>query len=374
MGGGRHRHGRARSLGTYTLTSVKVLAAHDGGTGCAWYRMIVPLTAVDLHSDEVSVTWRIAGLPAMKNPPPRLQVGDVEDHDVVVSQRVNAYEGLGLWRRWNTPWSKTVYENDDDVFNITHDNTMAYQIYQQGTEIREAVKRYCDTASMITVSTPYLGDLHREMSPGVRVEVLPNYIPEGVLDMPIRTEHRPRIGWMGGGSHIRDLEQATGSVRRFMRRNEGWDLYVAGTDYRRLFRAPKDRSFYIPWIHVADDPLAFYSAIDYDIGLCPLLDTKFARSKSPVKALEYSARGIPVIASDVEPYRRFITDGVDGFLVKHEHEWYDRLNLLADDEDLRIMMGAAAKENARKHTIEGHWQEWVSVYKMMFPVGWDYRG
>jgi glycosyltransferase involved in cell wall biosynthesis len=311
----------------------------------------------------------------MVNPPPRLQVADVEGADVIISQRVNAYEGLGLWRRWNTPWTRTVYENDDDIFNITHENVAAYDSYKEGTELREAVKRYCDTASLITVSTPHLGDMHREMSPGVPVEVLPNYIPKLALDLPHDDRQgRLRIGWMGGASHVRDVEEAAASVRRFMQRHQDWDMVVAGADYRRSFRVDKRRLFYVPWLHVTNDPKLFYRMIDYDIGICPLLDTQFARSKSPIKALEYSARGIPVIASNVEPYRNFIHDGVDGFLVKHPHEWLNRLELLANDEDLRLKMGAAAIENARKHLIEDHWQEWVNAYKMLFPVGWDYQG
>jgi glycosyltransferase involved in cell wall biosynthesis len=353
---------------------VKILASHDGGSGCAWYRMILPLEAVAEYAPGVDVTFRRGGMASMENPPPQLQIDDVEGMDVMVGQRVNAYEGLGLWRRWNTPWRRTVYENDDDVFNITHENVGAYESYKEGSELREAVKRYCDTAALITVSTPHLGDLHREMSPGVPVEVLPNYIPAFVLDLPRDEKPRPRIGWMGGSSHVRDLEEAAGSVRRFMQRHGDWDMYVAGADYRRSFRVPKDRLFYVPWLHVSNDPRLFYRMIDYDIGICPLLDTQFARSKSAIKALEYSARGIPVIASDVEPYRRFIHDGVDGFLVKTPHEWLNRLETLANDEDLRLMMGAAAKENARKHTIEEHWPEWVNAYKMLFPVDWDYQG
>jgi glycosyltransferase involved in cell wall biosynthesis len=337
--------------------------------------MILPLEAVAKYSDECEVTFRCGGMASMDNAPPQLQIDDVEGMDVVVSQRVNAYEGLGLWRRWNTPWRRTVYENDDDVFNITHENISAYDSYKEGSELREAVKRYCDTASLITVSTPYLGDRHRELSEGrVPVEVLPNYINEWVLDLPHdERQGRLRLGWMGGASHVRDLEEAANSVRRFMQRHQDWDMIVSGTDYRRSFRVDKNRLFYVPWIGVASQPKLFYRMIDYDIGICPLLDTQFARSKSPIKALEYSARGIPVIASRVEPYAKFIHDGVDGFLVKTPHEWLNRLETLANDEDLRLKMGAAAKENARQHLIENHWPEWVNAYKMLFPADWEYQ-
>jgi glycosyltransferase involved in cell wall biosynthesis len=339
--------------------------------------MYVPLQAVDTYAPDVSVTFRSGGMPAMKDAPPQVKVTDAEDADLVVSQRASAYEGLGLWRRWgSTPWRRTVYENDDDVFSITPENFAAYQSYKEGTEVREATLRYCRTANLVTTTSPHLGDRFREMLHNlVPVEVLPNYVPAWVLDLPRDPSgRRLRIGWMGGSSHARDIHTATPSVRRFLRRFPDWDLYLNGVDYRASFKCPPERSFFTDWIHVTNEPELYYRAIDFDIGICPLLSTQFSRSKSWIKALEYFSRGIPVVASDVEPYRRFIDHGVNGFLCRTDHEWLRCLSDLASDPELRAKMGEAAKEKARQNTIEGHWQEWVNAYKMLFPVGWEFRG
>jgi glycosyltransferase involved in cell wall biosynthesis len=339
--------------------------------------MIVPLTAVNELADGVSVTFRAGGAKLMKKPHPPVKITDADDVDVVVSQRASEYRGLGLWRRWgSTPWRRTVYENDDDVFSITPENSAAYEAHKEGTEVREAVLRYCTTANLVTTTSPHLGDRFREMlGSRVPVEVLPNYVPGWVLDVPRDTpDRRLRIGWAGGGSHARDIHTATPSVRRFMKRFPEWDLYVNGVDYRDKFKCPPDRSFHVPWIHVTDEPEVYYRAIDFDIGICPLLSTQFSRSKSWVKALEYFSRGIPVVASDVEPYRRFIDHGVNGFLCRTDHEWLKYLSLLGSDEELRVTMGEAAKAKARENTIETHYAEWVNAYRMLFPVGWEYKG
>lgn len=356
---------------------MRILASHDGGSGCAWYRMLVPLDAVDRLVPDVSVTFRSGGGKLMKNPHPMVKAVDADDADVVVSQRASEYRGLGLWRRWgSTPDRRTVYENDDDVFSITRENSAAYASYREGTEVREATLRYCTTANLVTTTSPHLGDRFREMLDSrVPVEVLPNYIPAWVLDLPRDpADRRMRIGWAGGASHARDIHTATPSVRRFMKRFPDWDLYVNGTDYRRQFGCPPERSYFIPWIHVVDEPKVYYRAVDFDIGICPLLSTQFSRSKSWVKALEYFSRGIPVVASDVEPYRRFIDHGVNGFLARTDHEWLKYLSLLAGDEELRLKMGEAAKAKARENTIEGHYAEWVNAYRMLFPVGWSFKG
>lgn len=312
----------------------------------------------------------------MKDAPPMVKVADADEVDVIVSQRASSYEGLGLWRRWGSRLdARTVYENDDDVFSITQENSAAYAAYKEGTDVREATLRYCRTANLVTTTTPHLADRFREMLDSrVPVEVLPNYVPAWVLDLPRdTTDRRMRIGWAGGSSHARDIHTATPAVRRFMKRFPQWDLYISGVDYRRQFRCPPERSFYTDWIHVTDEPRLYYRAIDFDIGICPLLSTQFSRSKSAIKALEYMSRGIPVVASDVEPYRRFIDHGVNGFLAKTDHEWLKYLSLLASDEDLRLKMGEAAKDKARLNTIEQHYDAWVRVYRMLFPVGWEYK-
>ena len=337
--------------------------------------MLVPLRAVDKLADDVNVKFFQGGPKLMNYTDPPLLVTDAAEADVIVAQRANSFDGMGAWRRFNTPTCRTVYENDDDVWHVTPDNVNAYESYKEGNEAREVVLRLCMTANMVTTSSPYLGDLHRELTPRTPVVVLPNYIPEFVLNLKHDDRQgRFRLGWMGGGSHKRDITMATNAVRRFMKRNPQWDLILSGVDYRKDFGCPPERSFHIPWIHVCNDPDVFYRLIDFDIGICPLLDTQFSRSKSWIKALEYMARGMPVVASDVEPYRKFITHGVNGFLVKREHEWLSALSELANDDKLRAEMGANAYAWASEHTIEKHYQDWVNAYKMLFSVGWEFKG
>lgn len=352
------------------------MASHDGGSGCAYYRMLLPLRTVDKLCDDVTVHFRAGGPRLMKERHPPLLVPEAAEADVIVAQRANSIEGMGVWRRFLTPTCRTVYENDDDIWNISFSNP-AYASYAEGGAAREVVLRLISTSSLATVSSPYLGDQTRALAPYTNVVVLPNYIPEYVLDMKHDDRRgRLRLGWMGGASHARDILQATGAVRRFMKRFPAWDLVINGTDYRDDFKIPADRAFHVPWIHVSDDPDMFYRMIDYDIGICPLLDSQFARAKTHIKALEYMARGIPVIASDVEPYRHFIDHGVNGFLVKQgqEHEWLRYLSELAGSTDLRLKMREAAKAKAREHTIEKNYMKWVDAYKSLFPVGWEFQG
>ncbi|MFW6311524.1 MAG: hypothetical protein ACOC1K_04740 [Nanoarchaeota archaeon] len=70
-------------------------------------------------------------------------------------------------------------------------------------------------------------------------------------------------------------------------------------------------------------------SLNIDIGLAPLLDHDFNNSKSNIKALEYTAAGIPGIYSKMKPYENmknsFKTDG----------EIIDMIEKLSSNDDLR---------------------------------------
>jgi glycosyltransferase involved in cell wall biosynthesis len=82
--------------------------------------------------------------------------------------------------------------------------------------------------------------------------------------------------------------------------------------------------------------------------------------------MEYAARGIPTIASNVEPYKSYIRHGETGFLVKYEHEWLKYFELLAEDEKLRQDIARNAYEVAEQHSITKNVYRYKDAYLSMF--------
>lgn len=327
--------------------------------------MTVPLGELARHGHQV--TFADAG---DNGHPPRITLDMLRGHDLVVAQRWNKHSGLSVWRG-AAAWARTVYELDDDVFHVTAENWHAYHLYGR-PEVRDAIAHAAETADLVTVTTGPLARVMREYSGNVAV--LPNAIPSWVTrlrDEDYGARRRLRVGWQGGASHGVDIGQVASPVRRFLRRFPDWDLQLNGTDYRPTFRVPADRARHVPWIPVHEHPERYFRGIDFDIGLAPLWPTRFAASKSALKAIEYGARGIPCIASDLEPYRDVITHGTDGFLVRGDdaqrrREWHEYLCLLASDDGLREKMGRAARQMARRHLIEDLWKNWETAYKGLF--------
>lgn len=340
------------------LEFVKVLATYDGG-GCGWYRVQLPMEQMARHGHAVEMACQKDGKVSS-------YLSRSSEYNIILGQRFIDYRGISVWRRARRPGNRLVYENDDDIFNIDLINRTAYNTYGQA-DVREAVKCYCEASDLLTVTTPYLAKAFTDtVGDNAPVTVLPNFIPEFVLKLPREQYARPRVGWVGGGSHNIDITECTRAVRRFLTRSPGWDLYLGGQDYRPSFDLKNlDQMIFRPWVQVNEAPEEFYGSYQFDIGLAPLLDTRFARSKSYVKALEMNARGIPVIASDIEPYREYIRHGYNGFLVRREHEWLKYLHLLADNPGTRAEMSANARATAGEYTIEGNWKLWEQAYEAM---------
>lgn len=325
-----------------------------------FYRMELPLGELGKH-DGHEVIFADAG--DRVNQVPSVTLSDLQGYDVIVAQRWNKHSGLEVWRRARTPFSRIVYDLDDDIFHITPENWNAYNLYGDPV-VQDAVAHSAEVADLVTVSTEPLAAVMREFSGNV--VVLGNAVPGWVLDLPRAERDRPRVGWGGGASHGVDIGIIADPVRRFLKRFPGWDFQCNGTDYKLTINAPGTRMFYVPWTQVNKDPAGYYQSVDFDIGLCPLWPTTFTESKSGLKAIEYGARGIPSVATDCPAYRVVIEHGVSGFLVKEEHEWLKYMSELARDDTLRAKMGEAARAMAAEHLIEDRWTGWRDAYGALF--------
>lgn len=338
---------------------MRIFAGHDGGSGCMYYRVELPMRQLERHGHEV--TYMSAG-DGPRTVPVTLE--HMAGHDVIVGQRFNAFRGLGTWRRARTPGTRLVYEIDDDVFSVTPENWNAYHVFNR-PDIQDAVMHMAGVSDLVTVTTPQLAKVMREQTGCEKTLVLPNCIPAWVLNMRTPSRDRPAVGWQGGASHGVDVGLVAHPVRRFLKRFPQWDLQLAGTDFRPTFRAG-ERALYTKWTEVQKDPAGFYQSLDFDIGLAPLAPRAFNESKSDIKVVEYAARGIVPVATDCVVYRDFIRHGVNGFLVREEHEWLKYLSILARDPALLARMSAAAKHDAARRTIEEHWTDWERAYQDLF--------
>lgn len=130
----------------------------------------------------------------------------------------------------------------------------------------------------------------------------------------------------------------------------------------------------LPLVSTYDGFLREFSKSGFDIGLAPLSDTQFNRSKTNTKYRDYGACRVAGIYSDVAVYNSCVKDGVTGLLVKNEPEsWFCAIERLVNDQQLREQVKEQAYrdvyEEFRQELVE---DEWVRQIRGLLSTNTDY--
>jgi glycosyltransferase involved in cell wall biosynthesis/GT2 family glycosyltransferase len=182
---------------------------------------------------------------------------------------------------------------DDLMTDLPRDNPFARTVYPDiGDRIRRALER-CDR---LVVSTPALAQAYGSQARDVRV--IPNAIDLARWPAPVaRPERRRlRVGWAGAAQHLHDLRLIAPVVEATADEFE-WVFFGLCPPEMRAWAAEVH-----PMVPVGRYP-GRLARLGFDIAVAPLVDHPFNRAKSALKVLEYGALALPVVASDIEPYR-----------------------------------------------------------------------
>jgi glycosyltransferase involved in cell wall biosynthesis len=328
---------------TPVRTPLRVLGLPFAPDGSGYYRMYLPFK----HLAENSGDMIMITPPGKHFVPTEEQVAQC---DVVAMQRPLGYEGHRVWSSWKQH-AKLVYETDDDLLQATTSGLP--HLFDEN--VRQTVRDCLAVSDLITVSTEPLAEQMRKHNDNV--VVLPNFVNAELLKLQRQSTQRLTIGWAGGASHLGDLAVAQEPLAEVLAAHPDVDMHFIGNDYSPLMRRE------CRWTVWQLDVWSYYQAIDFDIGVIPLAHHPFNDSKSHIKALEFAALGIPVVASNEPPYRDFVIDGVTGYLVDSDDEWRSRLTDLINDEAMRAEMGQKAKAVAAGWTIQKNWLLWSNAYR-----------
>ena len=82
---------------------------------------------------------------------------------------------------------------------------------------------------------------------------------------------------------------------------------------------------------------------DFDIGVYPLPANEWVMGKSGLKAIQYMAFALPIVASDAGVNPMILKNGENALLVRSDEEWLEALERLVRDPALRRRLGEAAR-------------------------------
>ena len=226
--------------------------------------------------------------------------------------------------------------------------------------VQQAMRANLTHADLVTVTVPPLAEALKPYNSNVTV--LPNSVPARLLDVPPQrapVAGRVMLGWQGSATHTRDWQVAAPAVLDVLSEYPTTHMRFLGT-WHPAGMLPNQVSF-IGW---TTNLWEHYKRVSkFHVGLAPLEHTTFNEGKSPLRAVELMALGVPAVYSDVPAYRGVVTHGVNGFLARSPADWRACLQMLVEDAGLRATMGDAARETARAWTIEERVTLWEQAYE-----------
>jgi hypothetical protein len=251
-----------------------------------------------------------------------------------------------------------VYELDDDL--LSAEPWLGFHKRLQGDV--DLVARLARAADLVTVTTPTLASTMRSYNTAVRVvrnAVFPQWY------VPVHPDPGPRplsLLYYGALSRLRDYATCRDAV----------DATAHATGATRIWLGSEHPEVQA----IVDLALPFESSVRCfasrlvaarpAIGLAPVGQDAFSRSRSELHWLEYSLAGAATVASrnmGGGPYD-VIRDGVDGLLARNKLEWREQLRRLAGSQSLREDLAGRARERVLvEYDVHDRAAEWADAFR-----------
>lgn len=165
-----------------------------------------------------------------------------------------------------------------------------------------------------------------------------------------------RIAYLGTIRHYRGLDTVVDGLARLdedRRERVRFDVFGAGDDafLADLCEEAETRGVEIvAHGHVDHDEVPAALA-ECDLAVSPLPPLDAYLVSCPAKVFEYLASGLPVMATDIPPHERYLTDGEDAALFDPDdpESFADAIDALLDAPDALTAMAASARRTALDH-------------------------
>lgn len=244
--------------------------------------------------------------------------------------------------------ARLIYDLDDNLLDLEgHGEAGGY------APLVKIVLQSLEIAHEVWCSTPALVERVAHVCNGT-VELLPNALDPslwGVAHAPAapRAGEPLRVLYMGTRTHDADFDLLAEAMRLSDARAPGQvELSMIGVSSNAVIDASWLRVI-APPSHVGASYPAFVhwfrSLRGFDLGVAPLLRSRFNDCKSSIKVLDYAQLGLPALVSDVPAYRHNLIDGVDCLRCENTASaWAESLLEATPDGETRYRIALRARQ------------------------------
>lgn len=332
----------------------------DTPTGSGYVRLILPYQNTHiLKNNRVQIAKKLPDI-------------DLYNDCTLVVQRELPHIELSSIKKWIKKWqekgNKVIYDLDDDLLDLASYESKGNFSKDSASKVEFMLL----SADIVTVSTEKLKEKVSKFSDNIIV--VKNFIDRGMWGLDEERDHsqgnysryldRPvTIGYIGTPSHIDDVKLIEDAVHKLQHEyKENIKVEVIGVfqDVKPTFGSrvglPKKRDYpnFVNWLR---------QRVHWDIGLIPLEQNEFNKSKSYLKFLEYSALDMAIVVSKHTSYKELTMDGENCLMAEdNSDDWYNKIKNLIENKVLRERIAKKAyKQCADFYCLDNHSHEILRI-------------
>jgi len=280
------------------------------------------------------------------------------EFDLIFLQRATFPFGLGKLLRFHG--EKIIFDIDDAIFlsdTPGHGIITKCKTFIKEREVRDVLS----LARSVVVENDYIsGYVSRYCE---KVYKIPGPIDtERYFVRKKKNGNKVILGWIGSPATTFYLHLLDNVFSEILTRFQNIKIILIGAGN---YNFPSNRVFRREWSYEKE----VEALQNFDIGLMPMPDDKWTRGKLGCKMLQYMAVGVASIVSYTSTNAEIIKNGENGFLIKTESEWINKLSDLINDRGLRENMGIAGRQTVEKVcSIRQNAPRLFEIFKTLAPL------
>lgn len=269
--------------------------------------------------------------------------------DVCVFCRVTEVWDLQSLYALKRAGKKVVYEIDDNFLEISLDTPVG--LYHRNFSRLHAFRRFLELSDVTRVYSHHMERLAK--SYGANTELIHGYFDRNLLTHIEKTRSKNiKIAYATGRIDNQNLQNALYSALKviLLKYSTDVELHLWRSNVPEQLKGLKNVVLNKPIYNYENFVKSFY-AKGYEIGLAPVEDTNFFKSKTNNKFREYGGCSTAGVYSALSPYLDTVENGVTGVLCKNDMEsWVNAIESLIINPDFRNQIIT----NAKKHVDENY--------------------
>lgn len=190
-----------------------------------------------------------------------------------------------------------------------------------------------------------------------QVEIIPNSLPFQINELAAL--EKKQLVMVGRISKEKGYERIIPIATKMANDYPEWNILIYGKGEKQVELQNELNLNKIKNVHIMT-PVKDIQKVYLDSSV--LLMTSYYEAM-PMVILEAQHCGLPVLGYSCEGTDSLIENGVNGFIVDTEQDFYCKLQELISSRELRLRFGKEGRKNAELYNHENIKQKWISLLK-----------